>query len=296
MFKRILGTTVLGGFFLTNVCFSADALIYGIVLKNDSYGASKNILKKLSENGTHSNKPIELKLFPTKADELRAVKENPELIKYVNIQHEVNAIQTALNKPVKLQMFSSYKDELSAVKKNPDSLTFMYIKEHFIPDATTIPHWNSVAQVLSLDPKTHRQSKTFSAYLLAAKKSKIHNLTDLSDKTFVYYNAESTSNYLAVKQLLADKKITGVHWIKANDFKEAYTMVESGKADVLGTWHQFFMSHQNINNFKVIYAIPDLANPVFFANTSELDSDEIKQVKAQLEQIGTKTDGKFTYE
>ena len=296
MLKRIFAIAVLGGCFLTNVCFSAGALVYGIVLPNCSHDISKSILKKLGGNGTQSNVPIELKLFPTKADELSAVKENPALIKYVNIQHEINAIQTALGRPLKLQIFSNYKDELSAVQENPDLLTFMYIKDQFIPDAAKIPHWGSVAQVLTLAPNTHRQSKTFSAYLITAKNSKINNLTDLSNKTVTYYDAESSSNYLAVKQLLADQKITGVHWIKANDLKQAFTMVESGKADVLSTWHQFFMNNQNKNNFKVIYTIPNLANPVFFANTSELNPDEIKRVKAQLELIGSKTQETFTYE
>ena len=292
----MLATAVLSGCFFNNVCFAADALVYGVVLPKSSHEISKSILKKLSENGTQSTMPIELKLFPTKADELNAVLKNPSLIKYVNIQYEVNAIQSALGRPLKVNIFSNYKDEFSAVQKNPNLLTFMYIKDQFLPEAERIPHWSALAQVLTIDPETHRQSKTFSSYLITAKNSKINDLTDLSGKTVTYYDAESNSDYIAVKQLFANKKITGVHWIKANDLKQAFTLVESGKADVLGTWHQLFMNNPNKDHFKVIYTISNLANPVFFVNTSELNSDEIKRVKAQLEQIGSKTQGTLGYE
>ena len=95
-------------------------------------------------------------------------------------------------------------------------------------------NWKKIAQLLERNPATHKLSNTYSSYLITGEKSNIKNLDDLANKTIVYFNTDSVSSYIAIKQLLAEKKITSIHWIKARTVTEALSMVAAGKAMLWG--------------------------------------------------------------
>jgi ABC-type phosphate/phosphonate transport system substrate-binding protein len=214
-----------------------------------------------------------------------------EVIKNFQME-ELALIKSALNKPVKLKIYTSFKDVMKAINKNPDQLSLIYVKHFVIPELAKYKQWQGIAQVLSTDPSTHKLSATHSSYLITSKNSSISKLDDLSNKTVVYYNEESASDYLAVKKLIFDHKIHNVKWIKAKDINSAHTMIKTGKADVMGEWHY---KANNENNFKVIYKINDLQNPWFYANTKNLSTDDINKLKEALKTINPDTHNGFTY-
>jgi ABC-type phosphate/phosphonate transport system substrate-binding protein len=208
---------------------------------------------------------------------------------------EMHAIQAAIRAPVKLMAFKSYKDELVAVKKNPNMLTFLYAKQVIIPSIAKLHNWVKIAEVLALDPDTHRYSNTHRAYLITAKNSTITKLDDLSNKTIVFYNTESASNYIAINQVLADNDVKNVHWVKAKNAEQAYGLVASGKADAVSSWQYLFSTSKLKDSFKIIYVINQLPNPVLYANSNHLSDDDIHKVKTALLHLGSKNHVNFTY-
>lgn len=253
MFQKLLMASVLGLFFILNVCYGSNTLLYGVAGKTSS---------------------ISLREFQ---------------------KNEIQTIKSALGESVNVKIFSNHNDELNEIQKKSNTLTFVYAKEFITPELSKLNNWEKVTQLFFMDPVTNHFSKSYSSYLFTSKNSNITKLSDLSNKKLVYYSAESNSNYIAIKKLFSNNKVSNVQWIKAKNINQAYEMVKSGKADAVGTWHYTYFSDKQKSNFKVIYKIEHLNNPALYVNRNILSSQEIKTVKIALQKIGSNTSANYIY-
>ena len=208
---------------------------------------------------------------------------------------EVKAIQNALHKKVKLHFFYDYSEAANTLKEHPKKYSFIYAKVGLVPQLMALGNWEKIAQVLERNPETNKLSSTYSSYLIAGQKSDIRDLDDLANKKIVYFNTDSVSSYSAIKQVLAEKKITSVHWIKTENLTQALAMVASGKADALGVWDNYFAHYKDKENFKIVYKIGGLPTPILYGNTKTLSSAEIEKIKATLQKGDSSSAVVFTY-
>ncbi len=210
-------------------------------------------------------------------------------------QKERNALQSALQQPVKFKKFATYADELRTTQEQPKLLSFVFAKEAAVPDISKLKQWKKVAQVLTMNHEAKLYIPTYSAYLIAAKDSRISKVGDLSGKKLAYYSPDSASNYIAVKNLLSDNKITDVNWVRAKNIKQAYAMVVSGKADAVGLSDYYLMNNIKKDHVKIIYEIKNLKNPSIYVNSSNLNAADIEKVTLALKKISPKTQADLTY-
>ncbi len=99
-----------------------------------------------------------------------------------------------------------------------------------------MPQWQPILTVLSKDKNTSNFIPTYSSYALVAKKSSMAGLDDLANKTIVFYNKDSLSNYQAPQKLITEHHIQNVRWKEAKNLDEALSMVAQGRADVVWCW------------------------------------------------------------
>ncbi len=208
---------------------------------------------------------------------------------------EAKVIQNALHQQLQFHFFYNYTEVVDILKKQPKKYSFLYAKEGLVPQLKTLGNWEKIAQLLERNPETNKLSPTYSSYLITAKKSNINALKDLTHKKIVYFNADSASNYTAIKQLLREKKITSVQWIKVETMAQALSMVASGKADAMGVWGYYFAHSKDKNKFNIFYKIDGLENPILYGNTKNLNPEEMSKIKTALQQESTQHQAAFTY-
>ncbi len=210
-------------------------------------------------------------------------------------QQEAKAINQVFKKELFIKYFSGMPEALKFINYQPNKLAFFYAKEEMISKLKNLPNWHEVAQVCSMNPDNKQCSNTYSSYILTSTNAPISTLGELRNKTLVYYNEESLSNYIALKKLLDAKKIVPVHWLKANSLEEALRLVSSNKADAIGVWDYLFPSISTNQEFKIIYKISNLINPVLFANTNLIDPSNIEKIGRILKQKGENNKSNFSY-
>lgn len=207
---------------------------------------------------------------------------------------EVQAIQNTLHEPVQLQIFSTDADALNNLKDHPNELTLIYAKQSLVPQIQQQGNWKKIAQLLEFNPSSNTFSTTYSAYLVASKKSNVNHLSDLTNKKIAFFNKNSESNYEAVKQLLDEQKLS-VQWIQAKDLSDALSMVATGKADAAGVWSYYFTHAKDKGKLKVLYKIKGLQNPTLYGNANNLHAEDIKAIQNALKQEVAKKNLAFSY-
>lgn len=185
-------------------------------------------------------------------------------------ENEISAIQTTLKKQVEFKLFTTFQDILSTAQQDPNHLTFLYVKEPYVSAVKAMKNWVQLAQVLSVDPKTHQLSNTYTAYLISSKNSKI-------------------------KKLLDDNKISNIQWVKSKTLDDAQNMVMKGEADAVGTWDYYFLSHRYRDQFKILSTIKHLANAYLYVNANNVNTKQQAAIKRALKKYAQEKHAAFTY-
>ncbi len=197
------------------------------------------------------------------------------------IKKQQKPLEDALHQFVHFAVFESDLLMQQFVHEHPKDLALLYVKVTNVPLIKQQKDWKSLMVVNDIDAETHRLSKDYKMYIVTAKKASIKSLADLHDKTLVYYNKDSVSNYIAVRNMLQKQHIQNIHWVKALDWKQAIKMIDDGKADAMGLWHMHYIYHDKRANFKVI-AEQRIQNPQIFVNQRQLTTSQIKVIKNVL--------------
>ena len=204
-------------------------------------------------------------------------RETTELI----IKKQQKPLEDALHQSVHFVAFKSDALMKQFVHKHSNDLMLLYVKKSAAASIKQQKGWKSLMVVNDVDAETHRLSKNYKMYVVVTKNSAIKRVSDFNNKTFVYYNKDSISNYIAVQKMLQKQHVQNVHWIKAADWKQAIKMLADGKADAMGLWNTHYIYHDKKADFKLITEQP-IENPQIFVNQRQLTASQIKIIKQVL--------------
>lgn len=208
---------------------------------------------------------------------------------------EIKVLQTATKESVTSKSYPSHMALIQAIEQSPNYLSFVFVKPVLNPSMAKLKSWKRVAQVLEVDPGNSKVKNTYNAYVIVEKNSNISRMNDLANKTVVYYDDQSVSNYIVFKQVLANKHINGVRWVKAKNVGSALQMIKSGKADAMSIWHNLFLSQHNTKSFKIIDKINNLTTSSLYVNSNTLSAQQIANIKQLLKTIKPQANSPFYY-
>ena len=157
-----------------------------------------------------------------------------------------------------------------------------YIKK--IPESMAHKESKNVQTILVAVTKnlqTGHNQTTHDDYVVIKKDSGIQSLKALDNKTMVYWNKSSVSNYGVIQQMLT-KESVHVHWLKVASVEAAYQAVHKNKAQAFGVWDYFYETSPHRDQLKILATFKHMDNPVISMNTAVVSSELKQAIQNQM--------------
>jgi len=195
-----------------------------------------------------------------------------------------NAIQQELSQATHAHVsIVRYKDMHKMAHDLADGkIGLAYLKK--IPESMAHKKNKDVQTILvavTKNPQTGHNQTTHDDYVVIKKDSGIQSLKALDNKTMVYWNKFSVSNYGVLQQMLA-KESVHVHWLKVASEAAAYQAVMKNKAQAFGVWDYFYETSPHRDQLKILATFKHMDNPVIAMNTAVVSSELKQSIQNQM--------------